>query len=335
MLLSTCFLVFILWFCCLASLKRHKSQIKQTQLEKSINETKYNLKELGIKLKNEKKIRNVKQDPLKVKDDDKNENLFLTTIISSRPPSPRMIKNNVEQGTNTKDFFKNCNTHEYDIVHDNKTHLNRSNKNDPTYATKDSKNSSNKNNKQSVSNKGYESEHDYYSGNDEEIQSIIGFKDKTDDDNVVDVSKYVLTKPKKELDTKHSKNINPIESSDMNQYLSIKTLPRLTKDQIEKEYREYRLQLKKQINDQFSDSQSTATAQSPNIDAFEYYESIAPKKIGIYSHNFKLKNNNKISEIKSAYENDGQHFLAARLIKMINQNPSKPRAQINQQIWHI
>lgn len=69
MLLSTCFLIFILWFCCVTVLKDKKIKSSTKQIRKSIKESQTNVKELGNTLQNPFKKTDQNKNDIYVRDD--------------------------------------------------------------------------------------------------------------------------------------------------------------------------------------------------------------------------------------------------------------------------
>ena len=112
---------------------------------------------------------------------------------------------------------------------------------------------------------------------------------------------------------------------------SIRNRPRLTPSQIEKEFYEYTMECSKRLGDMLttSDSQSSNTLRS----SFDYLESshVSPKRHpGVYSHNLKLKNKNRISHIKTAFNSDKKNISSKiKILKM------KPKEEGDGQIWQI
>ncbi len=130
-----------------------------------------------------------------------------------------------------------------------------------------------------------------------------------------------------------TQNVNEGYESDekVNPNYSIRNRPRLTPSQIEKEFYEYTMECSKRLGDMLttSDSQSSNTVRS----SFDYLESshVSPKRHpGVYSHNLKLTNKNRISHIKTAFNSDSKNISSK--IKILK---TKPKDTGDSQIWQI
>ncbi len=143
MLLSTCFLFFIIWFCCFISYKdrgkdgNKKSEV--TSLNKPIQEMQLNLKNIGIELKDEKTQNKSKEiHDIKVTDDkrnnEKNKKEYSKTCNLNETRKVQELKNVEDYMYLNEDEFHNkaflneeneLKSNNYSIIIKNQPRLNR------------------------------------------------------------------------------------------------------------------------------------------------------------------------------------------------------------------
>lgn len=115
--------------------------------------------------------------------------------------------------------------------------------------------------------------------------------------------------------------------------LTIAKRPRLTASQIEREFYDYTLECSRRFGDMLnSDVQSNTI--SLDTRSFDYMESstVSPNRNrGIYSHNLKVKNKNRISHVRTSFNNDNKNMSSKiRILKVKANNGNSA-----DQIWQI
>ena len=260
MMLSTCFLLFIIWFCCYIACKDRNDKLKVKRIKKSINETETNLNEAGmVDNQPSSECFTLKTIPIK------KHNFRADTIIYSQD-------------------------HDYDILGD------------------------------SIKNK---KPNKITSQKKEDLKEKLG---KPDENPKVTKVEQINQAYEPELDL--SSNINRLD------------LPRLTPSQIEKEYYEYRLKCGKRDLGSILASTSDNSSSTLRSSGDTYIESIAvsPKTKekrhsggGIYTHNIRLKNKNRISSIKTSFNNNRKNVSSK--IKISKTKPNNHEK--DEQVWQI
>lgn len=261
MLLSTCFLIFILWFCCFTVLKDKKIKAEANQLRKSIRETEINLSRLtGIKSLSKNNSKENNQD-ICVRDD----NELPKSKNNPAPPSvPPLISttnfNNKSRGK-TKKNEDTILYHPYDILDMSTRPLDTSKGN---------------------INEAFVSDYEYLNEENSSKEVASNPKRSSHSSRYIDLNAH--SKPRKELTL----------NGRISKYSTLKNQPKLTRDQIEKEFFEYTLECRKRLNDIFLNSPSSDTFGGSSSSTTEHAETLvqtstSPKRIVNNYNSLKIK----------------------------------------------
>ena len=170
---------------------------------------------------------------------------------------------------------------------------------------------------------------------------LCSLKKQKLDEKLLSISKVDNSKINEAYADTEDDMLNNYRTNAIDKHSTLKNRPRLTPSQIEKEFYEYTLECSKHFGDLL---QSDAQSNTISLDTFDYLESTSTsmspnKKSGIYSHNLKVKNKNRISHIRTAFNSENKNLSSQikickvksidNVIKNANNDDKK------EQIWHI
>ena len=128
-----------------------------------------------------------------------------------------------------------------------------------------------------------------------------------------------------------------LEADQTPKCLSVLNQPKLTREQIEKEFQAYSVAYRKRLNELNMDSQTSNTACS-SLDTIEYVRTRSTrlpnkKLMGTYSHNFQVRKKNRVAKITAAFKQT--HDDLNNTQSSIQIFKFRPRKSQSEQIWQI